>query len=155
MTNFCLVAYCCHHIAARTSHHHRAAEQHVLGIGLSCGSPFSLLRLGDHLLVGEHLTCERALVNLQVYRLHETAIRRNLVTSLDKDEVAHHHLAAGYLLHLPLAHHLHQLILAHLGEHTEAAGCIALKIEAYRRSQDDGGNDADGLHEVVLNKRQT
>ena len=154
MTNLSLVAYCRHHIAARTSHHHRAAEQHVLGIGLSCG-PFGLLHLGEHPLVGEHLTSERALVNLQVYRLHESAIRRHLVTSLDKDEVAHHHLAAGYLLHFSLAHHLDQLILAHLGEHTEAAGCITLEIEAYRRSQDDGGNDADGLHEVVLNKRQT
>ena len=50
--------------------------------------------------------------------------------------------------------HLHGLFLAQLRQYVKLTGGIALEIEAHRRCQEDGGNNADSLDIVVFYKRQ-
>ena len=105
-----------------------------------------------HLLICQHLTRQRRLVNLQVNSLNKTTVGRHFVTRFYHHDVAHHHLTALNQLHTTVAHHLHLLLLVHLSEHVELLGGITLKIETDSCSKEDGKNDTYCLNKIVFYK---
>ena len=159
LTYLRMVAHCCHHSPAVSVHYERRAQHHILGIsfarlGMGSRRPARVWPVGIHHLGGQHLTRQRRLVDLQVNSLYQFAVGRHLVARFEHYHVAHHHIAAGNLLHPSLSHHFHGLFFVHLCQHIEFLGSVALEIKAHGSGKEDGQDDADGLHKVVLNKGQ-
>ena len=107
-----------------------------------------------HRFGSQRLACQARLIDLQVDSLHENSVGGNFVARLHQDDVTHNNVAAGHFHHLAVASHLHGLVLVDGGEHTELARGVALKVEAYRRGNEDSDENAQRLHEVMFHKGQ-
>ena len=149
-----LIAHGRHHVAAGAVHHHRRTQQHVLRISLPIIFIPLFAFLSSHSFRRQQLARQARLVHLQAGSLRQPSVGRHFVAGLHQHHVAYHHFAAGNQLYTTVSHHLYRLLLAHLCQHVELAGSVALKVESYRGGQEDGGKNAQGLDIVVLHHRQ-
>ena len=117
-----------------------APVDHVAGIG------GAVVEVGLYGGLGVHrLARERRLVDMQTHRTKQACVGGNLLPRLEHQDIAHHHIALGHLLHIAVADDGHQLVVVLLVEDGELLLGLQLEVEAQARGQQDGHEDADRL----------
>lgn len=95
------------------------------------------------------LARERRLVDVEVEALKNLAVGGDLLARLKQHDVAHHHVFAGHLPHVAVAHHLDEGVVVCRVEALECLLVAPLKEEGYARGQYQRHDDAYRLEEVL------
>ena len=105
-------------------------------------------RFGNHRFAGQI-----RLIYLQRNSLEQRTVGRHFLARFQNDDIAHHHILAGYFLYVSVANYLDQRFFVDGVQQVELLVGIVFKEEADTRSQQNGGNDTDGFGVFVLDNR--
>ena len=90
---------------------------------------------------------QRGFVDLEGNGFQQDAVRRNLLPSVQDDDVSHHHVPAGKFADIAAADHLDHGLVVDLVQDFKLLVGAYLEGEAHAGSQQDGYQDAHGLQE--------